>query len=121
MKGILRSVGFVAFMAAMLWCATGCSWMVWDDDQTFDEMAVIEFEVTEATLRPISSKKPFPYGLNFYMAQVTGDGGQYKFYSDEKCTKQLLGDELVTVNGKPPSGLKRMISAGGGCVFGFSS
>jgi hypothetical protein len=73
------------------------------DNRTFDELPVIEYEVTEVIVRPYTSGmggKPWYYTLRIYMRPVTGGGRSYRYFSDEACEYEIAGDMLVTVDGK---------------------
>jgi hypothetical protein len=96
-----------------MWCLTGCQiYSGFSDYRTFDDLPVIEFEVTEVTVRPTIGANT--YILSIYMRRVTGGGREYSFYSDQKCANQIQGDILVTVNEKLPNGLYLPIDGGGG-------
>jgi hypothetical protein len=122
-KGILKRGGFGMFMAAMLWCVTGCSnWWAKGDDETFNELREHEIIVEEVYVEEPYTKL-YPYGLvisisrlqitrydPIFGADQNNNQGPYAFYSDEKCTVRLQEDTLVTVNGKPPCALYRTMS-----------
>jgi hypothetical protein len=102
-------------MTALLSYVTGC------DSGGFsspNEELVIEYEVTEAIVHPNQTSEPFPYILTISMRRITGGGRRYEYYNDRENTKQILGDTLVTVNGKPPSGVNKSMSGDyGGAEF----
>jgi hypothetical protein len=107
MNGQLRRDTFVILMAAILWGAAGCSEMFeYGAGWTFDELPVIEFEITRATVYPnyMTYRDESPYLLGVGMRRITGGGGRYRFYSDEKCRNSISVAELVTINGKSTSG-----------------
>lgn len=82
MKSKLVTQGaFGVLILAALWSAGACKGILkslgFDDDQPFDEMGVMEFEVTRAELRKAAVderyNKPFPYVLNIKLNLVEGD------------------------------------------------
>jgi hypothetical protein len=112
MKGILKRGGFAALTAAILWCATGCS-HPYIDNQTFDELGSISFNVFRATVFDTFQDivaKPFPYCLYIELDYTRMP---YAYYSDEECTVRLREETLVTVNGKPPAGPYRTLAENG--------
>jgi hypothetical protein len=75
------------------------------DNLTFDELPVIEYEVTGATVRPSpGTDNPSRHLLDISWRK--GDNKTYRYFSDEECENEIDGDALVIVDGNPtnPSG-----------------
>jgi hypothetical protein len=116
---------FRILLVVTFWCLTGCTDTLKGlgfniDNQTFDEMKVIEYVVEKAIVGKSGGGyiDSFPYELVIFMRRATGgERLNYQYYSDEKCTTPLREDTLVTVDGKVPSAVARKLYSGGG---GFS-
>jgi hypothetical protein len=122
MQDIKKDIFRIFLLVVTFWCFTGCtdffeSLGFESDDQTFDEMKVIECAVEKATVGKTGGGyiDSFPYVLRIDMRRVTGgERDNYDYYSDEKCTLPLREDTLVTVDGKAPSAVYRGMLPGGG-------
>jgi hypothetical protein len=108
MLGILKHCSIKAFVAAMSWCLISCGYEGFGYP---NEELLIEYEVIEASVQQNQAIEPFPYILDVSMRRVSGGGRNHYYYCSEKeYTKEILGDTLVTVNGKPPSGINKGIT-----------
>jgi hypothetical protein len=117
---LVKQCAFGVLVVVMLWSISSCDEFFdflgfESDDQTFDEMAVVELEVTDVIARELLETAPFPYVLFFSMNRIADpEEHNYSYYSDEACTITLQIDTLVTVNGKPPNAISTVWYSGGG-------
>jgi hypothetical protein len=72
------------------------------DNRTLDELPVIENEVAGVTVQTVTGYRgdPLYYTLRIDLERVTGGGRSYRYFSDEACEHEIMGDMLFTVNGK---------------------